>query len=90
MCGSAPPDLVPFLWSLRTWLCAAGLGGAEPARFLGVEDTPALVEKTFPADSVGAVVAGSPDNDLSPPARRALPGVGAELEIKFVGAPSPL
>lgn len=31
---------------------------------LGEEDTPALVEKTFPADSVGVAVAGSPDSDL--------------------------
>lgn len=36
-----------------------GPGAAEPARSLGAEDTPALVEKTFPADSVVAAVAGS-------------------------------
>lgn len=30
----------------------------------GEGDTPAFVEKTFPADSVGAAVAGSPDSDL--------------------------
>lgn len=45
--------------------CTLGPGAAEPARCLGAEDTPALVEKTFPADSVAAAVAGSRASDLS-------------------------
>lgn len=45
--------------------CTLGPGAAEPARSLGAEDTPALVEKTFPAYSVVAAVAGSRGSDLS-------------------------
>lgn len=69
-----------------------GPSSAPPApeppnpHFLGEEDTPALVEKTFPADLVEAVVAGSPGSDLSPPpAALVLPGTRAKLEIKFSG-----
>lgn len=49
----------------RCQCCTLGPGAAEPARSLGAEDTPALVEKTFPADSVVAAVAGSQGSDLS-------------------------
>nr|XP_044988081.1 skin secretory protein xP2-like [Jaculus jaculus] len=57
----------------------------------GEEDTPAVPEKTFPADSVGAAVAGSPGSSLARslapsllrPLPRALPAVGAEVELKF-------
>lgn len=54
---------------------------------LGEEDTPALVQKTFPVDSVGAVVTGNLAGTAvsPPPAALALPSAGAELEIKFSG-----
>lgn len=52
---------------------ALGPGAAEPARSLGAEDTPVLVEKTFPADSVVAAVAGSRGSDLSLPCRLRAP-----------------
>lgn len=74
--GAGPA--VPAL-SCGAWLLPArfpsppllGPGSAPPAQellsshLLGKEDTPALVEKTFPADWVGAAVAGSPGSDLS-------------------------
>lgn len=42
-----------------------GPGAAEPARSLGAEDTPALVEKTFPADSVVPARGRKSGRDLS-------------------------
>lgn len=70
----------------RSQRCTPGPGAAEPARSLGAEDTPALVEKTFPADSVVAAVAGSRGSDLSSAcAARPTTGVGPQQESKFVG-----
>lgn len=88
MWGPAPPDL---LLSSRL----LGLISAPPApelpnpRPLGAEDPRALVEKTFPADSgrrwqeVRAATSRLP-------AALAPPGTSAELETKFLGAPSGL
>lgn len=54
-------------------------------RLLGEEGTPALVEKTFPADSVGRRWQEVQAATSPLPAPRTLPGSGAELEIKFAG-----
>lgn len=62
-----------------------GPGAAEPARSLGAEDTPALVEKTFPADSVVAAVAGSRAETSPLTAPPALRGIATLQESKFVG-----
>lgn len=68
----------------RAQRCTLGPVAVEPARSLGEEDTPALVVKTFPADSVVAAVAGSRAT-TSLPAPCALPGIGTQQESKFVG-----
>lgn len=92
--GAAPPGPVPS--SARTSLPAphAGSRSSGTRAFVGREDTPALVEKTFPADSVVAAVAGSRGGDLSPlPAPRALlvsvPSWRASLWGPFLAAQEP-
>lgn len=71
--GPAIPALSCGAWLLPTLFLSPPLLGprsAPPARellsphLLGKENTPALVKKTFPADWVGAAVAGSPGSNL--------------------------
>lgn len=69
------------------------LGSVLPApepwnlHLLGDEATPTLVQKTFPADSVGAAATGNPAGTAAspPPAALALPSASTELQIKFSG-----